>query len=93
MSETIYQIFSKINKLINDLKNRGCVLADTRISKVSLYDHLILIAGIMVAMVKELMMRGKPSEEVWEKIAGEDLIRFIGSASILHGWGKDSRRG
>ncbi|VVB88722.1 HD domain protein [uncultured archaeon] len=78
------------NKNLNDLKDREYVLADTRIKNVSLYDHQVLTAGIAVATVKELLIRGKSPEEICrEKISEKDLISVIRIASLLHDRGKD----
>lgn len=77
------------NKNLNDLNDKEYVLADTRIKNVSLYDHQVLTAGIAVATVKELLIRGKSPEEICrEKISEKDLISVIRIASLLHDWGK-----
>jgi len=78
------------NKNLNDLKDREYVLADTRIKNVSLYDHQVLTAGIAVAIVKEVLIRGKSPEEICqEKISEKDIISVIRIASLIHDWGKD----
>jgi CRISPR/Cas system-associated protein Cas10 (large subunit of type III CRISPR-Cas system) len=91
MGVTLLGIPLKIEKeILTNLKNRDYILADTRVSNVSLYDHLILTAGIAVATVKELLTRGKTPEDMCGKNISEDeIFSIIRIASLLHDWGKD----
>jgi hypothetical protein len=46
------------------LRKADYLLADTRISWVSLYDHLVLTGGIAAAFAEELLRRGRTAEDV-----------------------------
>lgn len=86
MEKLVQEIYEKILK---DLKEREDVLSDTKVKTVPLYDHLILTAGIGVAIVKELLVRRKTEEICGEKISEDELISVVRIASLLHDWGKD----
>jgi CRISPR/Cas system-associated protein Cas10 (large subunit of type III CRISPR-Cas system) len=77
------------DEILNKLRKKG-VLADTRVETVSLYDHLVLTAGIAVATVRELLARGKTPEDICgENIPEDKLVLIIRVAALLHDWGKD----
>lgn len=85
------EYISKIYETILDkLKTKEYVLADTRVPFVTLYDHLVLTAGIAVAMLKELILRGKaPGDIAGYSIQEEELTTIARAAALLHDWGKD----
>lgn len=86
MIEIIREIYDKILK---ELKQRDYILADTRVRWISLFDHSILTAGIAVAATKELLIRGKKTEDICGKnLTTEELISVIRISSLLHDWGK-----
>ncbi len=91
MKEIITQIY---NEILKDLK-KDYILADTIVKSAYLSDHLLLTAGIAVAICKELLLRGKNPEEICGiniNLSEQALIDIIRIASLLHDWGKDSER-
>ena len=83
MKEIITQIY---NEIIKDLK-KDYILADTRVKSAFLNDHLLLTAGLAVAIYKELLLRGKSPEEIYGvniNISEQELIDIIRIASLLH---------
>ncbi|MCX7731248.1 MAG: HD domain-containing protein [Candidatus Caldatribacterium sp.] len=73
------------------LREEHYIVADTRVSWVSLYDHLALTAGFAVAMVTELMLRGKTPKEICgkeENLREEDLRALACLGGLLHDIGK-----
>lgn len=84
----ILSIFKK-SDLFQGIKRNDYLLADTIIPYVSLYDHSILTSGIAVALVKELLLRGKKANNICGiDISEDDLIVAIQFASYLHDIGK-----
>lgn len=71
------------------LKDISYLLADTRIRQVLLYDHLALTAGLAVALVRELQLRGHGVVEICgTEIADADLLRLTRLCGWLHDIGK-----
>jgi hypothetical protein len=65
------------------------VLADTRVSYITLLDHSLLTSGIAVACVKELFLRGKSTLELsGHDIAEDEAIASVRIASLFHDYGK-----
>ncbi|SRR5579884_124768 len=74
--------------LKSDSKYRK-VLADTRVSYITLLDHSLLTSGISVACVKELLSRGKTTLELsGYDIAEDEAIASVRIASLFHDYGK-----
>jgi hypothetical protein len=64
-------------------------LADTRVPYVSLTDHLLLTSGLAVSMVKEVLSRGRKTEDICgEPLSNDDLIQITRIAALLHDVGK-----
>ncbi|MHA1756999.1 MAG: Cas10/Cmr2 second palm domain-containing protein [Promethearchaeota archaeon] len=76
--------------VLNSLKEREYILADTRIEHISLYDHLVTTAGFAVAIVKELLCKGKDIKQICGiSISEKELINITRISSLLHDIGKD----
>jgi CRISPR-associated protein Cmr2 len=88
------KIINKIHEqVLNGLRDKNDILADTRIPFITLYDHLILTSGIAVAVTKELLIRGeKPKDISGADIKERELITVVRAASLLHDWGKDDEK-
>jgi CRISPR-associated protein Cmr2 len=70
-------------------------LADTRVQYVTLTDHLLLTSGLAVAMLKEVLGRGRTAEEICGlSLSSDDLVHVTRIAALLHDVGKvDGYRG
>ncbi|GIX08051.1 MAG: hypothetical protein KatS3mg115_2454 [Candidatus Poribacteria bacterium] len=65
------------------------LLADTRVKWVSLYDHLVLTAGIATAMVVELLERGMdPQRLCGQPLSPEELRALACLCGLAHDMGK-----
>lgn len=86
LEEAVERFVREFGPRLREAKN---LLADTRVPLVSLYDHLVLTAGFSVAMVEELLRRGKGSDAICgfplETHELRALARFGG---LLHDIGK-----
>lgn len=90
MDKIINKIYEQV---LNDLRDKDNILADTRIPFLTLYDHLILTSGIAVAITKELLIRGKKPKDIsGADITERELITVVRAASLLHDWGKDDEK-
>ncbi|MHA1631858.1 MAG: Cas10/Cmr2 second palm domain-containing protein [Candidatus Freyarchaeota archaeon] len=92
MSTALSRVFSYIEELLRDLKDRDYVLSDTRVCWASLYDHLLLTCGIAVALVVEVLGEKSPEDICGKNISARDLVDVVRVASLLHDWGKDYER-
>ncbi|MEM3563787.1 MAG: hypothetical protein QXR19_11190 [Candidatus Jordarchaeaceae archaeon] len=61
-------------EIVNDSKNRDYILSNTGTSSVSCYEHLILAAGIEVAVGKEFLRRGKSPEDIYGRNISEKFL-------------------
>lgn len=76
-------------QMAKPMKDISYLLADTRIKQVSLYDHLALTAGLAVALVRELQLRGHRVVEICgTDIADADLLLLTRLCGWLHDIGK-----
>lgn len=84
------EVVQKFEKEFSSRLRKGYrIVADTRIPYVSLYDHLALTAGFAVAMVTELLLRGKNSEDICGLSLGlKDLQITARLGGLLHDIGK-----
>lgn len=84
------EVVQRFEKEFGSRLRKECqIVADTRISYVSLYDHLVLTAGFAVAMVTELLLRGKSPEDICGLPLGhEDLKTVARFGGLLHDIGK-----
>jgi CRISPR-associated protein Cmr2 len=90
MDKIINKIYEQV---LNDLKDKDDILADTRIPFITLYDHQILTSGIAVAITKELLIRGKKPKDIsGVDITEKELITVVRAASLLHDWGRDDEK-
>lgn len=87
MVKPLVQRFHK--EVAQPLREIRYLLADTRIKYVSLYDHLVLTAGIGIALVQELRHRGCTAAEICGlPVAEEDLLPLARLCGLLHDIGK-----
>ena len=87
------KLIPEIERVLIGLKEKEYILADTRLPFITLFDHLILTAGIAVAVTKELLLRGTRTEDICgENIPKKELLTVVRAASLLHDWGKDDEQ-
>ncbi|WEU40291.1 MAG: HD domain-containing protein [Candidatus Odinarchaeum yellowstonii] len=92
MSDKLGTVVEAVNGVIESLHEKP-VLADTRVKSVSLLDHLILTAGFAVAILKEILLRGRsPVEICGLKIEEGELLTLARIVGLLHDLGKDDEK-
>lgn len=81
--------------LLMPLQQKKEILADTRIKNVTLYDHLVLTAGISAAIIREQVLRNRTAADICGVgISTEDLVLVTRISSLMHDLGKvDDYRG
>jgi CRISPR-associated protein Cmr2 len=71
------------------LGQESYLLADGRVGRISLYEHLVLTSGIAAAFAEELLRRGKSPEEICGlSLSSPELRQLACLCGLLHDLGK-----
>ncbi len=89
MSDLVELIASFHREFEELLGQESYLVADGRVGRVSLYDHLVLTSGIAAAFAEELLRRGKVPQEVCGlSLSSAELRQLACLCGLLHDLGK-----
>ena len=89
MSDLLELVASFHREFEESLGQESYLLADGRVGRISLYDHLVLTSGIVAAFTEELLRRGKAPQEVCGlSLSSAELRQLVCLCGLLHDLGK-----